>query len=169
MWSNGTTMQCANILGAPIRRKRMPTDPKFELHSMMKSWDLLASFVRKNARKQYPRSWKDERYFISLHSVCFYPDQILWLSDFIWSNDNSLQCTNVHWAQICREMRPKDPKMYLGAIMKYMAYILIYVMLGAWPFSAANEYDFATLVCALVPVHGYLGASWVLLSSTNAL
>ena len=40
-----------------------------------------------------------------------------------------------------------------------LAYILIYVMLGAWPFSAANEYDFATLVCALVPVHGYLGAS----------
>lgn len=38
-------------------------------------------------------------------------------------------------------------------------YIPVCVMLGAWPFSAANEYDFATLVCALVPVHGYLGAS----------
>ena len=39
------------------------------------------------------------------------------------------------------------------------AYIPIYIILGAWPFSAANEYDIATLVCALVAVHLYLRAS----------
>jgi len=37
MRSNETSLQCENIFGGPIRRKRMLTDPQLELHSMIKS------------------------------------------------------------------------------------------------------------------------------------
>ena len=92
------------------------------------------------------------------------------------------------WCFICNNGRITSLHLHVGlrsswnlfiSNQKFMCFHAQMVPVGALRFSsslispsllcfALGPYGFVTLVCAFVPIHGYLRACWVLLSSTSA-